>query len=254
MGISRYLAMTAAELEAFSVPEGFWAAYMACHFSPYTTGISNIPTHLPPGSMLILNDRTPIHGHDPQRIAQQLLAALEQLHFGGLLLDFERPAIDAYHDLCHVLIQQLPCPVGISDPYAKKLDCPVFLSPAPLDAPLEEYIAPWKDREIWLDMAPQAECITVTESGSSSIAVSFFPPPESAFTDAALHCRYRAEVCEDAIRFHLWRDAAQVEKLIDRAQQLGITKVIGLYQELYDNDRFAHHPSIPPLGAEITCN
>ncbi len=232
MGISRYLAMTAAELEAFSVPEGAFAAYMACHFSPYTTGLSNIPTQLPPGSMLILNDRTPIHGHDPQRIVQQLRTAFDHMHFDCLLLDFERPGTDAYHDLCQVLMQQLPCPVGISCLYAKELDCPVFLPPAPLDEPLEEYIALWEGREIWLDIAPQAACITITESGSSIVPTPFSTPPENAFTEDNLHCRYRADIQEDAILFHLWRDLSQVEQLLTHAQALGITRAIGLYQEL----------------------
>ncbi len=207
-------------------------AYMACHFSPYGNGLSNIPARLPPGAMLILNDRTPISGHDPERIAQQLLTAFEHLHFDSLLLDFERPNTEGYYDLCHVLIQQLPCPVGISDLYAKDLDCPIFLPPPPLDMPLEAYIAPWKGQELWLDIAPQAERITITESGSNIARIPYSQPPENAFTDEALHCRYRSEVSEEEIKFFLWRDLPQVEALLEEAQGLGITKSIGLYQEL----------------------
>ena len=232
MGISRYLAMTAAELEAFSPPEGVFTAYMACHFSPYTTGLSNIPAQLPPASMLILNDRTPIHGHDPRRIAQQLLPAFERLHFDCLLLDLERPDTEAYYDLCLALIQQLPCPVGVPSPYANELDCPVFLSPAPMDQPLDEYIMPWNGREIWLDIAPQAARITVTKNGSSIAPIPFSTPPENAFTEEALHCRYRADLREDAVLFHLWRDLPETECLIAQAQSLGITKCIGLFQQL----------------------
>ena len=233
MGISRYLAMTAAEMAAFSVKEGWSEAYMACHFSPYTTGLSNIPGSLPPGSMLILNDRTPLHGHDPQQILLQLQEAYAQLHFCCLLLDFERPQIDEYNNLCRVLIEQLPCPVGISAQYAEGLDCPVFLPTLPMDQLLSDYISPWMGREIWLDIAPEAACITVTERGSSYSPVPFSPPPENAFTDDALHCKYRTEIGEALIHFHLWRDPQQVEQLIDHAQSLGITKCIGLFQELY---------------------
>jgi hypothetical protein len=232
MGISRYLAMTAAELETFSPPEGWFSAFMACHFSPYTTGLSNIPSTLLPGSMLLVNDRTPIHGHDPQRIAGQLLDAFEKLKFDSLLLDLERPNIDAYRELCHALAQRLPCPFGVSSEYARGLDCAVFLPPAPLDSTLESYIAPWKGREIWLDIAPQAACVTITESGSSSWTLPFSPPPENAFCDEALHCRYRAELQADAVLFHLWRDPPQIKKLIGHAQDLGVSKCIGLYQEL----------------------
>ncbi len=232
MGISRYLAMTAAELEAFSLPEGVCAAYMACHFSPYTTGLSNIPAGLPPGSMLILNDRTPVHGHDPQRIASQLLDAYALLRFDSLLLDFERPAVDVYHGLCNTLMQHLPCPVGISGLYAKDLTCPVFLPPVPMDQPLEEYITPWKGRELWLDIAPQAVCVTVTETGSTAVPLPYSVPPENAFTDEELHCRYRSKIEENAVLFHLWRDMPQIKQLIDHAQTLGITKCVGLYQQL----------------------
>ncbi len=232
MGISRYLAMTAAEMATFSVIEGWSAAYMACHFSPYTTGLSNIPTSLPRDSMLILNDRTPLHGHDPQQIAEQLRLLWELVHFDCLLLDFERPGIGEYMDLCQVLIQGLPCPVGVSALYAKGSNCAVFLPPAPLDQLLEEYIAPWKGREIWLDIAIEAACITITESGSSMRSVPFSLPPENAFTDEALHCRYRAETGADAVLFHLWRDVQQIEMLLDHAQSLGVTKCVGLYQEL----------------------
>ncbi len=233
MGISRYLAMTAAEMETISLPREWLPAYMACHFSPYTTGLSNIPPELPPGSMLILNDRTPISGHDPQRIAGQLSDALEQLAFNSLLLDFERGGCEDIHSLCQVLVRQLPCPVGVSSLYAQDLDCPVFLPPPPLDQPLAEYTSPWQGREIWLDIAPAAGWFLITGDGSQFRHLPFSMPPENAHTDEVLHCRYRAEILENEVRFHLWRDLSQIENLMDHAQQLGITKCIGLYQELF---------------------
>ncbi len=232
MEISRYLAMTAGETEDFSLPEGYLPGWMACHFSPYGTGLSNIPRDLPPGSMVILNDRTPISGHDPELIAAQLLQLLEKTGYDSLLLDFQRPDIPETKALCEVLTQALPCPIGVSDLYAQDLKCPVFLSPAPLDQGLREYVTPWDGREIWLDIAPEAACITVTESGSTIAAVPFSDPPENAFEDGALHIRYRAETFDNKIQFHLWRDLPQLEALLEEAKILGITKAIGLYQEL----------------------
>ena len=42
MAIRQYLAMTAAEMtQAGSLPRH--AAWMACHFSPYSTGLTNLP-------------------------------------------------------------------------------------------------------------------------------------------------------------------------------------------------------------------
>ena len=71
MTLPMHLAMTAAELACCdSLPSH--PAWMACHFSPYGTGLSNLPEHLPEGALLILNDRTPVFGHDPQVICAQL--------------------------------------------------------------------------------------------------------------------------------------------------------------------------------------
>ncbi len=232
MEISRYLAMTAAELENFSVPDGYVPAYMACHFSPYTTGLSNIPSTLSPTSMLILNDRTPICGHDPHRIAAQLEEAMEQLAFESLLLDLQRPENQEAVNLCKILTEVLSCPVGVSDLYAADLDCPVFLAPAPLDQPLAKYLCTWEEREIWLDTATDAACITLTAEGSSLAPLPFSQPPKNAFTDETLHCCYRAEVFEDKAVFHLWRDFMHMEELVQEAQALGVTKAIGLFQEL----------------------
>jgi len=232
MEISRYLAMTSIEMDVFSEVEGHFPAYMACHFSPYGTGLSNIPNSLPENAMLILNDRTPIHGHDPEVITAQLLQALEQLRFKSVLLDFQRRDQTETQRLCRHLIQALPCPIGVSEFYAKGLDCPVFLSPAPLDQSLGEYLDGWQGRELWLDMALDSACITVTEGGSTTTPLPFSPVPEDAFVEEVLHCLYRAEVTSDKIRFYLWRNLPQLESLLEEAQSLGVTKAIGLYQQL----------------------
>lgn len=232
MEISHYLAMTPSEMEVFSLPAGYFPAYMACHFSPYATGLSNIPDTLSPESMLILNDRTPICGHDPDVIAAQLLQLLEKSGYDSLLLDFQRPDIPETKALCEVLTQALPCPTGVSELYAQNLKCPIFLSPAPPDQGLREHIAPWEGREIWLDIAPEAASITVTEGGSTTVAIPFSDPPENAFEDGVLHVRYQAEIFDNKIQFHLWRDLPQLEALLEEAQTLGVTKCISLYQEL----------------------
>jgi hypothetical protein len=51
-------------------------AWMACHFSAYGKGISNMPTSLPPGAALILNDRMPPFGHDPATVAKELIQTI----------------------------------------------------------------------------------------------------------------------------------------------------------------------------------
>ena len=79
MPIPCYLAMTAAEYaRAKELPGRL--AWMACHFAPYGTGVVNLPQQLPEGSVLMLNDRIPICGHDPLLVADMLSRSIRQKH------------------------------------------------------------------------------------------------------------------------------------------------------------------------------
>ena len=90
MTIARYLAMTGAEMAGNAVfPD--YAAWMACHFSPGGKGLSNLPKGLPPGSLLILDDSTPIQDHDPERIAAELGSCMERLNARGCCWIFSGP-------------------------------------------------------------------------------------------------------------------------------------------------------------------
>lgn len=231
MEISRYLAITQEEMASFFLPPGYFPGFMACHFSPYGTGLSGIPQTLPRGSMLILNDRIPFRGHDPALIRQQLAEAVTALECGCLLLDFQQPGTPETQALCEALSGHLPCPVGVSDGYAGALDGPVFLPPVPPDVPLEDHLAPWKGREIWLELAPEPMEITVTEAGSRTVALPVSPDTEAGFRDEALCCRCRAEVLEGAIRFTLWRDGPCLDALSGKAAALGVTRTAQLYQQ-----------------------
>ncbi len=224
-----YLAMTAAE---FQENEGFPGpmAWMACHFSPYGTGLSNLPQRLPEGSLLMVNDRTPVFGHSPERIARQVAEAVSQLGCSGVLLDFQRewePLTQAIADA----IAALDCPVGITPPYAGAGKCGVFLPPPPLTVPLEEHLAPWRDRPIWLEAATEAVCIRVDAGGNRQL-----PPADSALPyphkDEKLHCRYRTEVQAQHIDFHLCRDGEMLGALMGQAAALGVQRFVGLYQQL----------------------
>ena len=140
MVMALYLAMTAAETAANPPPEHM--AYMACHFASYDAGLSNIPTYLPDGALLILNDRIPVWEHDPDLVAQQLANAVTTLNCSGVLLDFQRPDCPRAAAIAAAIQTALSCPVGISEHYARELDCPVFLCAPPPDTPLERHIAP----------------------------------------------------------------------------------------------------------------
>ncbi len=230
MGVAQYLAMTAAELRcAGELPEKI--AWMGCHFSPYGLGLSNLPPSLPQGSVLILDDITPIRGHDPVLIGEQLVDYVERLRCAGVLLDFQRPGFAQSAVLAKHLSDALSCPVAVSEPYCKDLSSAVFLPPVPCHLPLSSYLAPWQGRRIWLEAALDGEVITLTREGCTVTPLARQEPPAEGFTDEQLHCHYKTELTEEAARFTLWRTREDLAVLQREAQALGVTHSIGLYQE-----------------------
>ena len=223
-----YLAMTAAEFSAAAqLPEHM--AWMACHFSCYGTGLSNLPQSLPEGSMIILNDRTPVQGHDPGQILEQLTFLYEQQKPSCFLLDFQRSGAA---EIVTALTQDPPCPVGVTAAYAKELSCPVFLEPPPLHVPLQEYLEPWKGREIWLEAALEAERITVDTQGSCLEPTSLDVLEDPIFQEPELHCHYHIQLTDNTAVFQLLRTDEDLNLLLDAAQKFGVTQAVGLYQQL----------------------
>lgn len=231
MVLQPFLAMTAAEIREKTVlpPKIAW---MACHFSPYGTGLSNLPQTLPPCSILMVDDITPIHGHDPQRILDQLGSCVERLSCSGVLLDFQRPEVEETAVLVEVLTQALPCPVAVSHWYSNTGSFPVVLPPVPPSETPESYFAPWQGREIWLELALDAVEITVTEEGTVFHPLPSAPAEEPEFFEETLLCRYHCDVRSDTVRFTLRRAPEDLEQLLAEAENFGITQAMGLYQEL----------------------
>lgn len=228
MVLPRYLAQTATEMAGNPLPEKL--AYLACHFSPGGTGLSNLPPVLPTGAMLILDDSTPMDDHDPELIVKQLFNLIHQQRCEALLLDFQRQNVPGQQELAKLLYAALPCPVGVSELYARGLSCPVFLSPVPPDRSVSEYLRPWQDREIWLETALDGISLTLTEAGCSADPLWDFP--EDGQTDEKLHCHYVIETTADSAVFRLWRTREDLDALFTESSSLGVTKVIGLWQEL----------------------
>jgi hypothetical protein len=232
MAIKPFLAMTAAEFHAApSLPEK--VAWMACHFSPYGRGLSNLPEFLPANSLLILNDRIPVLGHDPEQICQQLTTTLSNHHCHSLLLDFQRPNCEDTAKIVRYLWEALGLPVAVSEAYASQTSGPVFLPPLPHHIPLEEYIAPWKEREIWLELALDGEKLTLTENNFAVMPFSSPKFPEGSHAEKALHCHYHVELKETEAEFTFWRTTEDLDSLMEEAQLLGIRNVVGLYQEFF---------------------
>lgn len=226
-----YLAMTAAEIaDATAFPPK--TAWMACHFSASNSGLSNRPRSLPEGAMVILNDQTPIHGHDPDRIARQLRETVEETGADRVLLDLQRPGASETVAVVKSILQELSCPVGVSGLYAQESDCPVFLPPPPESRLLADYLSSWQGREIWLEAALDAEAITVTPKGTTFASLTHWDGADTGLRDEPLHCHYRTEMRKDEIRFTLFRTQQDLEALLREAADLGVTLAVGLYQEL----------------------
>ena len=229
MEIPRFLAMTGAEF-AFCKEKPAHIAWMACHFSPYGTGLSNLPEDLPAGSMLILNDRIPICGHDADRIAHELCDTVSSLECDSILLDLQRSDCPDNRNVAEAVLSLAHVPVGVSHLYAEGLDCPVFLPPPDLDVPLRNHLAPWDGREIWLEATLDTAQFKVTEKGCTSLPYAL--PMGQPFRDESLCCTYTYTIADTSAIFNLWRTPDDLIALLDQAGEMGVTRAIGLYQQL----------------------
>ena len=228
MPIPCYLAMTGAEfLHADRFPDKL--AWMACHYSCYGSGLSNLPEGLPEGSLIIVNDRTPPCRHDTAFITEQLLQLYKDAKPFGFLLDFQREGLPKNLEVARAVTDALACPVGVSELYAKELDAPVFLPLLPTDMPLCDYISKWSGRKIWLEVGLQTEVFTVTEQGCTVQPGANAPLSEPVFEDSELLCRYHWELSEKSAVFTLQRTKAEIDTLLQTAA--GVDLAVGLYQQ-----------------------
>ena len=228
MGKGPYLAMTAAEIgETVDFPHPI--GWMACHFSSGGTGLSNLPRELPAGSVLILDDSTPFHDHEPERILDQLQKAMERYSAHALVLDLQRSGCSGVRDLVRLLSAVLPCPVAVTPEYAAE-DSAIFLPPVPASASLSDWMRPWTGRALWLELALDAQRIRVTADGAKTDYLPHFSQ-DGGLRDSDLCCHYQLETTEDMAEFTLWRTREDVLDLAAQAQVLGVN-CLGLFQEL----------------------
>ena len=162
MTLPIYLAMIAEELRScLSLPENI--AYMACHYAPYGTGLANLPEQFSQDMLLILNDRIPPTVHDPQLIIEQLT----DIAPSQILLDFQQPDMPINHAVTQLIAQNTSVSVCCSQPYGNGLSCAVAVELPPPHLPLDQHLAPWSGREIWLDLDISAYIYTVTTDGAA---------------------------------------------------------------------------------------
>ncbi len=224
-----FLAMTEREMEEF-LPEKL--AYMSCRFSPYGSGLTNLPSDLPPNSILLLEDSMPIQGHDPKVTATQLGELVHRFSLSAVLLDFQAPMTSEGKEMTAAILQALPCPVAVTGQYAPLFDCPVFLSPPPVNVPLQKHLAPWLKRDIFLEVTGDRQQFTVTERGCSFVPLPAGAVYETPQLDRKLHCHYHVDVYSDKAVFTLQRTKEDLLTMAEEALRLGVRDAVGLYQEL----------------------
>jgi hypothetical protein len=120
--------------------------------------------------------------------------------------------------------------VAVTLPYAKELTCPVFLAPPPLHKPLKDHLAPYEDREVWLELAAETARYIINSEGCVIEQAADTSLPEPVFTDEAAFCRYHIEVGEDRAEFTLQRTMQDLTDML--AYECNITQAVGLYQQL----------------------
>lgn len=228
MALPIYLAMTAWEMENKKLPPR--CGWMACHFSAYGQGLSNIPHALPADALLIVNDRIPPWEHDPSLIAQQLQEMITVFSPRGVLLDFQRPYNKETAQIA-AEVSKLPCPVATTELYAGDCDSAVFLPPVPLNKPLQAHLSPWQGRQIWLEIDLSDLTMTVTQEGCRTTQDPAILA-EPIFADTKLHCHYSISQQQDQAVFSLTRQQEDLSELLQEAEELGVTLAAGLYQEL----------------------
>ena len=205
-------------------------AYMALHFSPYGKGLSHLPESLAEGSILLLDDSLQPTAHDPETVTEQLKELVKRFSPAAVLLDFQRPITTQLQIMAEAITKALPCPVGITEAYAKEFGCPVFLPPPPVNKALGDYIEPWKKQGVYLEIAPDGLEFTVTEAGSSAIPI--IPVSGLPLEDKRLHCHYNVEVLQDKAVFTICRYKEDLARLVQEAEDLGVLGCVGLYGEL----------------------
>lgn len=231
MRIRCYLAMTCAEFSA-TAEVGAPIAWMACHFSCYGAGLSNLPPKLPKGSVVIVNDRTPPHGHDMDTVLLQLQRIEKEQEDISFLFDFQRPGDRELTQLVSCLDQALSRPFAVSEGYAENTGCAVFIQAPPPHLSLKNRITGYQGREIWLELALETEKATVSNDGCQFSLLADTALKEPVFYNTELICRYHTDIFSQHAEFTMQRGKEEINALLQEAEALKIQTAVGLYQQL----------------------
>lgn len=230
MKIPLFLAMAAPELAGCGkLPDH--TAWLACHFSPSGSALSNIPAALPAESLLILDDSIPFHQHHPQAILQQLENTISKLQIQGIVLDFQRSVTLELRDLTQLLQNRLACPVAAPPAYSNTTS-PLFLPPVPLHQTPQKYLSPYHDREIWLETALDTSFVHIHMNGCHIEPEPHGTTYELPRQSPHFFAHYRVSCHPEKVVLQLQRTRQDLAQLSEEVSHLGVTRLIGLWQEL----------------------
>ena len=116
------------------------------------------------------------------------------------------------------------------------------MPPMPPDVNLADYLAPWQGREIWLELALDGETITLTPAGATTAPLPPAAQLLGGHRDEKLHCHYQIHTDADSARFTLFRTPEDLDALLTEGEALGVTRAVGLYQELHGIPQFLTAP------------
>ena len=227
MAIQTILAMTAEEIP--NAPSGFsGGCIFGCHYSSTSQTLVGLPSSLPHGWGLILDDENPITAPDISGLVQQL----SRLEPAYIVLDFQRPATPDVLRLAEK-IAALPCPVSMPPEYGKNLCCSLFLPPIPPHISPEEYLRPWLHRDVWLELALDAVQISVTAEGSQMQSFPHAVATDKAHVDSMLHCHYKISHLHDTLQFYCYRTKDDIRQLLRSPLPANVKYGVGFFQELH---------------------
>lgn len=233
MSIPLYLAMTAAEFSNCTLLPAL-PAWMAVHFSPSGSGLSNCPASLPPGSLLILDDQLPWNGHSDAEILPRIVEILENTQACGLLLDFEREPMGQTLSLAERLARRCMdggWMVGMPPAYLGQSEAAVFLPPLPCYEAHPEIPGQWEGRPIWLEASPTVFTGAITKAGVQLAPMDGPVQADVSFFSPSLQCRYTAVPEEDGIRLTLFDTPETILEKLEGWQAQGVSLAIGGWRD-----------------------
>ena len=95
---------------------------------------------------------------------------------------------------------------------------------------------------IWLELALDGETITLTPAGATTAPLPPAAQLSGGHRDEKLHCHYQIHTDADSARFTLFRTPEDLNALLTKGEALGVTRAVGLYQELHGIPQFLTAP------------